>query len=384
MHKMKGYHAVKKFSSIFNFINIKITNPIKKHYNDYCNNSPLRQNNNLYSKLTINRYKILTLDTLFIYPVITFLLLLPILYNKTGWDYVEKHFQISQIINQIIKAINMNKLEFQSLLQLLLYIFICCCLAYLIVIIIFINKINFIVDFIKLISTFILPIFLFIWWGNGIFKLIKNLPFSKNNLLFSLIILFIIIINYVFSKIFEYINSYSSDESNIINDWKDSLKYGWKFPKPRYFLLGYFVPFFIFYLPYVFSSLRNQWICILLLILCSLLLVRNTILLEWSRVSVNNLIVDILGMITLSTTTSFNIIYLELYVCFVLALYLTEQVEGWFERIHTGFNKLNSKEKKYILDNTNTFLNKFASNYGIAGSILILAIAILESIFHIH
>lgn len=133
MHKMKGYHAVKKFSSIFNFINIKITNPIKKHYNDYCNNSPLRQNNNLYSKLTINRYKILTLDTLFIYPVITFLLLLPILYNKTGWDYVEKHFQISQIINQIIKAINMNKLEFQSLLQLLLYIFICCCLAYLIV-----------------------------------------------------------------------------------------------------------------------------------------------------------------------------------------------------------------------------------------------------------
>lgn len=384
MHKMKGYHAVKKFSSIFNFINIKITNPIKKHYNDYCNNSPLRQNNNLYSKLTINRYKILTLDTLFIYPVITFLLLLPILYNKTGWDYVEKHFQISQIINQIIKAINMNKLEFQSLLQLLLYIFICCCLAYLIVIIIFINKINFIVDFIKLISTFILPIFLFIWWGNGIFKLIKNLPFSKNNLLFSLIILFIIIINYVFSKIFEYINSYSSDESNIINDWKDSLKYGWKFPKSRYFLLGYFVPFFIFYLPYVFSSLHNQWICILLLILCSLLLVRNTILLEWSRVSVNNLIVDILGMITLSTTTSFNIIYLELYVCFVLALYLTEQVEGWFERIHTGFNKLNSKEKKYILDNTNTFLNKFASNYGIAGSILILAIAILESIFHIH
>ena len=89
-------------------------------------------------------------------------------------------------------------------------------------------------------------------------------------------------------------------------------------------------------------------------------------------------------MITLSTTTSFNIIYLELYVCFVLALYLTEQAEGWFERIHTGFNKLNSKEKKYILDNTNTFLNKFSSNYGIAGSILILAIAILESIFHIH
>ena len=376
---------MKETNTVKNFIKRKITGPIKKYCNDYSSNSPLKQNNDLYSKLTINRYKILTLETLFIYPIITFLLLLPILYNKTGWDYVKKHFQITQIINQISKTINLNKLEFQSLLQLLLYIFICCCLAYIIVIMIFFNRINFIIaDFIKLISIFILLICLFIWWGNGIFNFIKTLPCSKNNLLFSLIILCIIITNCFFSKIFEYINSYSSDGFNITNDWKYSWKYGWKFPKLRYFILGYFVPFFIFYLLYVFSLLRNQWICISILILCSLLLVGNTILLEWSRVSVNNLIVDVLGMITLSTTTSFNIIYLELYICFVLALYLTEQVEAWFERIHTGFNILNRKEKKYILDNTNTFLNKLASNYGIAGSILILAIAILESIFHIH
>lgn len=368
---------MKKFKSIINFIKGKIPKPIKIYYNSYCSNSPLKQNNNLYSKLTINRYKILTLNTLFIYPVITFLLLLPILYNKTGFDYVKNNFQITQIINQIIKSINMNNSEFHSLLQLFLYIFICCCLVYMVITIIFINKIKFSVDLLKQIFTLALPICIFCGWGNTSFNFINGLLSNKNH--FSTIVLLIIIINTIFSKIFKYINSYSNGKWYIKNHWL----YGLNFNNTKYYIVN-LILILIFYIPYSLSWLNNLYVCISVLILCSFLLFKNTVLLNWSRTSVNNLIGNILGIITIASTSSTSssiIIHLKLYVCFMLALYLTEQMELWSKRVYINFN---SKEKKYILDSTDTFLSKIASNYGVFGSILLLILAILESILHIR
>ena len=90
----------------------------------------------------------------------------------------------------------------------------------------FIENIRINVDLLKKIATLLLPMYLVIWWGNPI-----NLEIKSKSKYFLLIAL-ILIINYIFSEFFEYINARAQGRWYVTKP----ISYGLDFFNKKYYL----------------------------------------------------------------------------------------------------------------------------------------------------
>lgn len=178
---------------------------------------------------------------------------------------------------------------------------------------VFSGKIRIKADFIKKGLTLVLPVYLIIQWG----ELIK-LDLNKTKFLVCLILL--IIINWIFAEIFEYINMRAGDKWYVTNQWK----YGWDFSD-----LIYYVWYAVFTLLAV--CVNNP----IIIVVSALLLIGLSVLLGLSRKSINNLIACEIVIMTASMHT-YKLIDLEMCVCVMLSLYFTEQLQMWINRSIKG------------------------------------------------
>lgn len=134
---------------------------------------------------------------------------------------------------------------------------------------------------------------------------------------YFLLITLILIINYIFSEFFEYINARAQGR--------------WYVTKPiSYGLLTVIALISI----YFYNQTANQilyHVIAIIIILCTLSLLLITVLLGWKRKGVNNMIAC---EIAISTAMMSNValINIEMFCRVLLASYFTEQIQIWIER----------------------------------------------------
>lgn len=306
---------------------------------DFFQKSPLIAQKKGDPTLSLDQYKWASLECLFIFPIVMSILIIPLAYKKSAWSFFKEYW-----IGSLPKEFTWN-----TYVPIVITIYYCCILVHIIITVFFLEKIRIKADFIKKGLTLVLPVYLIIQWG----ELIK-LDLNKTKFLVCLILL--IIINWIFAEIFEYINMRAGDKWYVTNQWK----YGWDFSD------------LIYYVWYAVLTLLA--VCVnnpIIIVVSALLLIGLSVLLGLSRKSINNLIACEIVIMTASMHT-YKLIDLEMCVCVMLSLYFTEQLQMWINRSIKGTT--GKEQKKYISD----IKKKVLSGYGLAGIAIFIAITLLE------
>lgn len=321
---------------------------------DFVTKSPLMVQKKGDALLSSTQYKWATLDCLCIFPIVMSILIIPLAYKKSAWSFLVKYGY-----NFLPKGF-----EWGNYISIVIGVYYSCILVHIMITTFFIENIRINVDLLKKIATLLLPMYLVIWWGNPI-----NLEIKSKSKYFLLIAL-ILIINYIFSEFFEYINARAQGRWYVTKP----ISYGLDFFNKKYYLAYGLLTVIALISIYFYNQTSNQMlyhVIAIIIILCAFSLILITVLLGWERKGVNNMIAC---EIAISTAMMSNIalINIEMFCCVLLASYFTEQIQIWIERF---IQKTTVQEQKKYMSDIST---KILSGYGIIGIITIAIINFLE------
>ena len=325
---------------------------------NFIKKSPLMVQKNGDVSLNQVQYKWASFDCLCIFPIVMAFLLIPLAYNKSAWTFLKSIF---------FKSLD-NGFAWKDYLPIVFSLYYCCILINIIITVFFIENIHLNIDLVKKILTLILPVYLIIGWGTPLSNdLIVNFKkffgFSiKSKPAFFILIVLILIVSYLFSEFFEYINMRAEGKWYVTKP----LWWGLDFTNWKYYLIYGIVTFSTLIIEYLYDQFSP-----IVTVLCAFLLLGVAILLGWERKGVNNLIACEMAVVT-ANMSGHKLIYLEMYFCVILALYFTEQLQIWIKRF---IKKTTVQEQQKYM---NDIGRQILSGYGIIGIMILVIVTLLK------
>ena len=169
-------------------------------------------------------------------------------------------------------------------------------------------------------------------------------------------------ISFLFSEVFEYMNTRAEGRWYVIKPWQ----WGIDFTNWIYYLSYGIFTYSVLQINYL-----KCWFYPIAAIICVLLLFGVAMLLPWNRKSINYLISC---EMTIMTANMFDhkLIYLSMYGCVLLLLYLTEQLQIWIKRFID--KTIAQEQREYV----NSIIRYSLSGYGAIGMIILFIITLLK------